>query len=133
MPLRLPTLQELPSVHAALACLLGDEHKNARGDIVSSARVKGLIHSEDTPHWKVDGDMAVQLTETALARLPDEPEQLGNNLHGLGEMAARSHAPALLPLLANDLKARRGQLRVDNVLHAVVNGDPPITSHARVG
>jgi hypothetical protein len=132
MPLSLPTLQELPSVHAALTWLLGDGCENADGD-VASARVKGLIQSEDSPHWKVDGDMAVQRAKSALPRLPDDSDQLGNILHGLGEMAARSHARALLPLLVNALKARRGQLRLEKVLDAVVKCDTAIPRQVRVG
>jgi hypothetical protein len=54
MPLSWPTLKELPSVHAALAWLLAVP-ESANGDIVAAARLKGLVHSEDEPHWKVDG------------------------------------------------------------------------------
>jgi hypothetical protein len=131
MPLSLPTLQELPSVRAAVSWLLGQAPESANVDALASACANGLINFEDSPHWKVDGDMAVQHTESALPQLPDDPEQLGNILHGVGEMAARSHAPILPALFANYLKARHGQLELEKVLDAVIKCDTAIPRQVR--
>jgi hypothetical protein len=131
MPLSLATLQELPSVRVALTWFLADGQENA--DILKSARVKGLILSDSGPHWKADGDMVTQLAESAVARLPDDPERLGEILHGIGEIAARSHAPALRPLFVNHLKSHRSQLQLERVLDAVVKCDAAIPRQVRPG
>jgi hypothetical protein len=133
MRLNLPKVQELPSVHAAVTWLLGHRPENADGDALALARANGLIKSEDGAHWKVDGDMAVQRAESALVQLPGDPEQLGNILHGIGEMVARSHAPALQALFANYLEARHGQLQLEKVLDAVVKCDTAIPRQVRPG
>jgi hypothetical protein len=130
MPPSLPTLRELPTVHAAFVWLLGDDHNGADRDVLASARLHGLIQS-DAPHWKADGDIATKLTESAIARLPDDPEQLGDILHGLGEIAAHSHAPTLLTLLMKHLEPRRGQLRLDEVLDVAVKRDSAISHPVR--
>src|ERR1700676_4560121 len=94
MPLNWPTLEELPSVQAALAWLLAvPESRN--DDIIAVARLKGLVLAENVAHWKVDDTLVTSLTEDGLGRLPNDPDRLGEILHGIGEMAARSHAPTL--------------------------------------
>jgi hypothetical protein len=86
MRLSLPKLQEMPSVHAALAWLLPD---HTDGEILQAARAAGLVLADDGPHRKADGDMVMRLAEDNLRRLPDDPDRLGKIMHGLGEIAAR--------------------------------------------
>jgi hypothetical protein len=133
MGLNLSKVQELPSVRAAVTWLLGHPSDNANGDALASALASGLIKSEDSPHWKADGDMVARRAESALAQLPHDPEQLGNILHGVGEMAARSHASALPALVANYLTARCGQLQLEKVLDSVVKCDTAIPRQVRPG
>jgi hypothetical protein len=132
MRLRLPTVQELPSVQAALGWLLA-VLENAGSDVLAAARRDGLILSEDGPHWKVDGDALTRLTEDALTRMPDDPDRFGEILHGIGEMAARSHAPTLSTLLVNYLKTRRGQIPFPRVLDGAVRCDIAIPRQIDVG
>jgi hypothetical protein len=131
MPLSFPTLQELRSVHAALAWLLARQD-NADSDIIAAARLKGLVLSEDGPHWKVDDALVTGLTEDALGRLPGDPDRFGEILHGIGEMAARSHAPTLSALFVNYLKALRGQIPLQKILDAAVKCDTAIPRQVRV-
>jgi hypothetical protein len=77
MRLSFPTLQELQSVHTALAWLLAGPNKTD-GDILAAARASGLILSDDGPHWKVDGDIATRLAEAGLTRLPSDPDRFVN-------------------------------------------------------
>jgi hypothetical protein len=56
-----------------------------------------------------------RLAKAALRRLPENPTQLGDILHGLGEIVARSHVSIIEPLIAY-LDNRR--LRLDKVFAA---------------
>jgi hypothetical protein len=124
MQLSWPTLKELPSVQAALAWLLAVP---ANGDVIAAARLKGLVLSkDDEPQWKVNGDIATDLTKDALDRLPDDPEQYGKILHGIGEIAARSHMPTIRTLFVNDLKARQEKMPLQEILDAAINCDTAI-------
>ena len=76
MRLSFPTLQELQSVHAALAWLLARPDKKD-GDILAAAHASGLVLSNEGPDWKVDGDMATRLAEAGLTRLPSDPDRFG--------------------------------------------------------
>jgi hypothetical protein len=125
MPLSLPTLKELPSVQATLAWLLAAP-LSADSDVIAAARLKGLVLSEDDPHWKVDGALVTSLTEDALERLPDDADRFGEILHGIGEIAARSHAPTLSRLFVNYLKARQEQMPLQKVLDAAIKCDAAI-------
>ena len=132
MQFSLPSLQELPSVHAALAWLLAGQENDSR-DIIAAARLKGLILSEDGPHWKADGGLLTSLTEAALGRPPDDPNRFGKLLHGIGEMAARSHAPTLSALFVTYLTARQKQISLQNIFDAAVKCDTAIPRQVRVG
>jgi hypothetical protein len=126
MPLSWPTLKELPSVQAALAWLLAMP-ESTNGDVIAAARLKGLVLSEDDePHWKVDGALVAGLAGDALDRLPGDPDRYSKILHGIGEIAARSHAPTLLTLFMNDLKTRQEKLPLQEILNAAVNCDTAI-------
>ncbi|MGB9646570.1 MAG: hypothetical protein WCB44_15815, partial [Stellaceae bacterium] len=57
-----------------------------------------------------------RLTKGALRRLPDDPARLGDILHGLGEIAARSHVSIMEPLIA--YLGRRRRLRLDTLFAA---------------
>jgi hypothetical protein len=119
MRLSFPTLHELPSVHAALAWLLAEGEK-PEIDILATARASGLILSDDGPHWKVDGDIATRLMEAGLARLPSDPDCFGQTLHGMGEMAARCHAPTLSKLFVSAVREQREQIPLLKLLNAAV-------------
>jgi hypothetical protein len=121
MRLNLPKLQEMPSVHMALAWLLPD---HADGEILQAARAAGLVLADDGPHWKADGDRIMRLAEDGLARLPNDSDRLGEIMHGLGEIAARSHVPSLPDLLVSHLKAQPAHLQ--KLLDAAVACDHAI-------
>jgi hypothetical protein len=123
MRLNLPKLQDMPSVHGALAWLLPD---HPDGEILQAARTAGLIRADDGPHWKADGDRIMRLAEDGLARLPDDPDRLGQIMHGFGEIAARSHVPSLPDLLVNHLKARAAHLSLQKLFDAAVACDRAI-------
>jgi len=123
MRLNLPKLEEMPSVHIALAWLLPD---HADGEILQAARAAGLVLADDGPHWKANGDMVMRLAEDGLARLPDDPDRLGQIMHGFGEIAARSHVPSLPDLLVNHLKARAADLSLQKLFDAAVACDRAI-------
>jgi hypothetical protein len=126
MPLSWPTLKELPSVQAALAWLLAAP-ESTNGDIIAAARLKGLVLSGDEePHWKVDGALVTGLAGDALDRLPDDADRFGEILHGIGEIAARSHAPTLPALLLTHLKMRQEKVPLQRVLDAAINCDTAI-------
>jgi hypothetical protein len=132
MRLSFPTLRELPSVRGALAWLLA-ELENADADILAAARLKGLILSEEGPHWKVAGEVLARLTEDAIARLPHEPDKIGEILHGIGEMGARSHAPTLSTLFVNYLKTQRSEVSLLEVLDGAIKCDTAIPHQIGVG
>jgi hypothetical protein len=123
MRLSLPKLQEMPSVHTALAWLLPD---HADGEILQAARATGLVLADDGPHWKADGDTVMRMAEDNLTRLPDDPDRLGEIMHGLGEIAARSHVPSLADLLVDHLKAKRAQISLQKLFDAAVACDRAI-------
>jgi hypothetical protein len=125
MRLSFPTLRQLPSVRAALTWLLA-ELENGDADILAAARLRGLILSEDGPHWKVDGEVLARLTEDAIARLPHDPDKIGEILHGIGEMGARSHAPTLSTLFVNYLKTQRSKVSLLEVLDGAIKCDTAI-------
>lgn len=132
MRLSFPTLHELPSVHAALAWLLAEGEK-PEIDILATARASGLILSDDGPHWKVDGDIATRLMEAGLARLPSDPDCFGQTLHGMGEMAARCHAPTLSKLFVSAVREQREQIPLLKLLNAAVECDSAIPRQMQAG
>lgn len=109
MPLSLPPLDVMPSVHAALTWLL-DEFPRDDRQILTDARAKGLIISDEGPHWKADGEVITRLAEAAISKLPSDSDRLGELLHGIGEITARCHAPTLPDLFANELRLRRPEV-----------------------
>ena len=77
------------------------------------ARLLGLIRDAGQGEWKPDGAAVTRLAKAALRRLPVDPEQLGDILHGLGEIAARSHVSIIELLIA--YLGRRRRLRLNKV------------------
>ena len=132
MPLSFPPLQELSSVHAALAWLLA-EKPTENGAILADARAKGLIISDEGPHWKADGGIMTSLTESALPRLPSDAGRLGEIMHGIGEISARCHAQTLPTLFVNYLKSRQADMRLSEVFGAAVRCDSRIPRQINVG
>jgi hypothetical protein len=120
MRFNLPKLQNMPSVHTALGWLL---QTHAESGIPQAAQAAGLVLADDGPHWKADGDRIMRLAEENPARLPDNPDRLGEIMHGLGEMAARSHVPSLADLLVTHLETRRAHLSLQEVFEAAVTCD----------
>ena len=88
---RLLTIQELPSVQAALHWLLNSPVDTVNGDVIVQAQKQGLISYELTENWHADGKMIAQLFKAGLSRIPEEPVELGTLLHGLGEIDAHTH------------------------------------------
>jgi hypothetical protein len=131
MRLSFPTLQELPSVHAALVWLLAGRDK-IDGDMIAVAHASGLILSEDSAHWKVDGDIVTRFAEASLSRLPCDPNHFGQILHGIGEMAARSHAPALSTVFVNALKERRAEIPLERLFDAAVMSDSALPRSTQI-
>jgi hypothetical protein len=132
MRLNFPTLHELPSVHAALAWLLAEGEKPCT-DILATARASGLILSDDSPHWKVDDDTLSRLAKAGLACLPNDPGRFGKILHGIGEIAARCHAPILFKVFVDAVKERREQIPLSQLLDAAVRCDSAIPRQMQVG
>lgn len=129
MRLNLPKLQDMPSVHAALAWLL---QNHAEGGIPEAAQAARVILADDGPQWKADGEMVMRLVEESLAQLPDDPDRLGEIVHGLGEMAARSHVPSLADLLVTHLEAQRTHLSLQKLFDAAVACDRAIPQETGV-
>lgn len=129
MPLNLPKLQDMPSVQTALAWLL---QRQAESGIPPAAQAAGLVLADDGPNWKADGDRIMRLAEENLARLPDDADRLGEIMHGLGEMAARSHPPSLADLLVAHLEARRAHLSLQEVFDAAVTCDRGISQETGI-
>lgn len=129
MRLNLPKLLDMPSVHAALAWLL---QNHAESGIPQAAQAAGMILADDGPQWKADGDMVMRLAEENLERLPDDPDHLGEIVHGLGEIAARSHVPSLADLLVTHLKAQRTQISLRKLFDAAVACDRAIPQETGV-
>lgn len=119
----------MPSVHTALAWLLQSYAENT---ILQTAQAAGLVLDDDGPQWKADGDRIMRLAEENLARLPDNPDRLGEIMHGLGEIAARSHVPSLADLLVTHLEARRAHPSLQEVLGAAVTCDRAIPQETGV-
>jgi hypothetical protein len=81
------------------------------------AQLLGLIRNPGQREWQADGAAVSRLAKAALRRLPDDPTQLGDILHGLGEIAARSHVSIIDPLI-DYLGRRRSRLRLGKVFAA---------------
>jgi hypothetical protein len=81
------------------------------------AQLLGLIRNPGQGEWQADGAAVPRLAKAALRRLPDDPTQLGDILHGLGEIAARSHVSIIDPLI-DYLGRRRSRLRLGKVFAA---------------
>jgi hypothetical protein len=77
--------------------------------------------------------MVTRLAEGALKRLPDDPARLGEILHGMGEIAARCHAPTLSNLFVDHFKARHGQVPLEKVFDAALERDSATARQVRVG
>lgn len=129
MRLNLPTIQDMPSVHTALAWILDQE---ADAGIPQAAQAAGVLLADDGQQWKADGDMVMRLAENGLTRLPDDSDRLGRIMHGLGEIAARSHVPSLLDTLVNHLKARAGHFSLQELFDAAVACDRAIPQETGV-
>lgn len=129
MRLNLPKLRDMPSVQTALAWLLQD---NAESGIPQAAQTAGLVLADDGPQWKADGDTVMRLAEKNLALLPDDPERFGEIMHGLGEIAARSHVPPLADLLVNHLKARGSHRSLPKIFDAAIACDRAIPQETGV-
>jgi hypothetical protein len=110
---RHPAWHELPTVTAALMWLLPPALNATDRTARRRTRLLGLIRDPGRGEWKPNSAAVTRLAKVALRRLPDDPEQLGDILHGLGEIAARSHVSIIEPLIAY-LGCRR-RLRLDKV------------------
>lgn len=118
MRFRLPPLRDVPTVWSALRWLLAHRGgPTADRDILVKARLCGLLTADGSTNWKVNGPLATRLAESALSRLPRDPEQLGKILHGLGEMNARTTA-GFVPSLVKHLGSRRPKISFFKVLSA---------------
>lgn len=107
-------LTKNPTVIAALAWLLDQSPATVRHRVVLRARSSGLLRRRD------DGDafggaIATRLIARPGKSLPQKPRELGRLLHGLGEIAARSHAQFSDPL---DQMMRKH--RTSTFLHATL-------------
>jgi hypothetical protein len=89
--------------------------------------------SDDSPHWKVDGDNATRLAQAGLTRLPRDPERFGRILHGIGEIAARCHAPTLSTWFVDALKERRPQFPLNTLFDAAVQCDSKLPHQTGIG
>ena len=119
-------------MHAALARLLA-ESESGDVDILATARTSGAILSDDGPHWKADGDIVTRLAEAGVARLPNDPDIFGQILHGMGELAARCHAPTLPKIFVQAVKERRAQMPLLPLFEAAVKCDSAIPRQTQVG
>ena len=116
MPFSLPLLRDLPTVQPALRWLLGSRGKmSSDRELLVRSRLCGILIADGSANWKVNGTLAVRFATAALKRLPEDPVQLGNILHGVGEMNARVTAP-LLGALIKHLAAHRPHISFFKVL-----------------
>lgn len=112
-----------PSVTAALMWLLPPTLSATDRTVYRLARLLRLIRKSGPDEWKVNGSVVSRLVKSSLRRLPNDPQQLGNILHGLGEIAARSHVTIIDPLIAH--LGRRRHLQLGNVLAAALAQETP--------
>jgi hypothetical protein len=110
-----PTWHEIPTVTAALIWLLPPALKATDRTVRRCVRLLRLIQDAGPGEWSANGAAVTRLATAALKRLPDKPTQLGEILHGLGEIAARSHVSIIEPLIAY---LGRRRLRLDKVFAA---------------
>lgn len=122
MPANLPTLQELPSVRSALKWLLSPNRNATDRTVLIHARLCRLIHVERGGHWRADGALVTRLAKMALRRLPRDPHELGDVLHGLGEIAARSHIALEEPLIRS-LRLLGRRVALEKILGAAFARD----------
>ena len=76
-----------------------------------------MIQNPGRGEWKANGAAVTRLAKAALRRLPDDPGQLGDILHGLGEIAARSDL-SIVEALIDNLSRRRSRRRLSKVFAA---------------
>jgi hypothetical protein len=129
MHFSLPTIQQLPSVHAALKWLLA-ERISAEEDILATAQKEGLIDSETGAHWNANSEMVAQLSAAALQRAFSDPERFGEVLHGIGELAARCHASSISNLFVDYLAAHGQGISLSTVLDTAAQTDSTIPRQA---
>lgn len=96
--LELPSAQDTPGVLAALRWLLNLPECTSPNLILRRSKLRGLIRESTSPHWKVDGPTVEWSLKLALRRLPSKAVTIGELVHGLGEISARTHADLLEPL-----------------------------------
>ena len=87
--------------------------------ILPKARQYGLVRSESGGYWRANGPEVTRILKASLRQLPTDPVQLGDLLHGLGELDAHSQASFLNPLIEY-LKPRRSRARLGKVLETAV-------------
>lgn len=107
---------KFPTVTAALMWLLPPALNATKRTARRHAQLLGLIRDPGHGEWKAGGAMVTRLVKTGLRRLPDDPNKLGDILHGLGEIAARSHVSITEPLIIY-LRCRR-HLRLNKIFAA---------------
>jgi hypothetical protein len=110
-----PAWHEMPTVTAALIWLLPPALKATDRTVRRCVRLLRTIQDAGPTEWRADGATVTRLAKAALRRLPENPTQLGDILHGLGEIAARSHVSIIEPLIAH---LGRRRLRLDKVFAA---------------
>jgi hypothetical protein len=119
----MPKSAEMPTVLAALRWLLSASPHTDDHAIMRMARVCGLFRKEGRDHWRAGDAELERFAHPAFRRLPKDPAQLGDVLHGLGEISAWSHVDLLTPLV-RCLSRRRPRVRWKAVLETAVRCDP---------
>ena len=126
-----PLFKDFPSVKSALGWLLPPAPIMTDRELLTRARLTGLIQLQSRGRWAADGKKVARLAKHALRRLPGDAEKLGDLLHGLGEIGARSHAALIEPLIGY-LHRRRNHLRLGKLLNRVFIHEakkrPPVKS-----
>jgi hypothetical protein len=115
--------RDFPSVMDALRWLLATDRSVDDRTMLLRARLRGLVSLKPGSHWDADGAMVRRLTCIALRKLPQNAAELGNILHGLGEISARSHANLLATPLIERLARLRHRLSWQAVLDAANERD----------
>lgn len=122
---------ESPTVTAALSWLLPSTSKSTPRDTIRKARIIGLLDRSTTDRSHINGMLLSRLTKRSLYRLPKQSEKLGELLHGLGEMAAHSHAN-ILDRLITYLHARHLRIRWTKVLISAFSHEQLVEKRARL-
>lgn len=119
-----------PSTRQALVWLTSSRLGATPENSIRKARALGLFGWQKPSHYRVDSKTLSSLTIRALKNLPEKPGDLGQILHGLGEIAARSNS-SILDIVIDHLE-RNPRIKWKKVFSSSFAQDKNIRNPVRV-